>query len=678
MKTTNKVLLAGSTAIGLALSAAPAMAQVTIGGGTVDCGAGVDCPAGPINDSSGTLNVGTASYSTTNVGGYAGTTNINPAGGWWLDPAQVNIGNGSYTNVAVGTGSYTTTTIGGSAGTNTTNLASSTTNVTGTLSDNTGNLTVGDNLDVTGDLDVAGATTTAGITNTGGLTTDTLTATGLSSLGNVNVTGFLQTGDANAIDISDSEGLDFSGGGSITGVNNVTATGTVSGGSLSTTGTLTANGDTNVGTNSGTTNNLGTGSYSTTNVGGYAGTTNIGTSGGWWLDPNQVNVGTGSYTNVAIGTGSYTTTTIGSNAANNTTNLNSTTTNVGGTLNVSGATNTNGIVNVGDITTDTITVLGGFNVGAGANSVNTIGSGTGSSNTIGANDGTSTNLIQGQTRIQNGTSYVEVNPTNVTIHGGTTSTTVVVSNAGVQISDTTNGNTLLIDNTGAISNNGSQYGGTVRVNDTLSVRDGATVGGTLTVGGLTTVNGLASNANVVVGDGIAATAAGAATTAEVTRTGGAPYGIAQAALGTGVTIDANTQRISGVGNGTVSATSSEAVTGAQLFATNAQTSANTAAIGVLNTGLTNLTTTVNQNFLTLSDRANKAYQGVAMGFASSAAPLNLANGEGGISAGVGYFQGEWGGAVKAQYVTDAGVGVGINVGFSEDAVGGGVGASIKF
>lgn len=67
-----------------------------------------------------------------------------------------------------------------------------------------------------------------------------------------------------------------------------------------------------------------------------------------------------------------------------------------------------------------------------------------------------------------------------------------------------------------------------------------------------------------------------------------------------------------------------------------------------------------------------------MGFASNAAPLNLANGEGGISAGVGYFQGEWGGAVKAQYVTDSGVGLGLNVGFSADAVGGGVGASIKF
>ena len=194
------------------------------------------------------------------------------------------------------------------------------------------------------------------------------------------------------------------------------------------------------------------------------------------------------------------------------------------------------------------------------------------------------------------------------------------------------------------------------------------IGGQLSVGGVIASNGIAnvgvisSTGNVVVGDGIVAITSAA----EVTRAG-----INQAALTTGVVIDATTQRISGVANGTLSATSSEAVTGAQLFATN------TAVTG-LQTGLANLTTTVNQNFLTLTDRANKAYQGVAMGFASNAAPLNLANGEGGISGGVGYFQGEWGGAVKAQYVTDSGVGLGINVGFSEDAVGGGVGASIKF
>jgi len=67
--------------------------------------------------------------------------------------------------------------------------------------------------------------------------------------------------------------------------------------------------------------------------------------------------------------------------------------------------------------------------------------------------------------IHNGTSYVDVNPGNVVIHGGTTSTTVTVANNGVQITDSTNGNTLLVDNTGAIINNGTQHGGAVYVND---------------------------------------------------------------------------------------------------------------------------------------------------------------------------------------------------------------------
>jgi len=47
-----------------------------------------------------------------------------------------------------------------------------------------------------------------------------------------------------------------------------------------------------------------------------------------------------------------------------------------------------------------------------------------------------------------------------------------------------------------------------------------------------------------------------------------------------------------------------------------------------------------------------------------------------MSAGV--FEGEYAGAIRAQFVTDSGFGLGANVGFSEDAVGGGIGASIKF
>jgi len=303
-------------------------------------------------------------------------------------------------------------------------------------------------------------------------------------------------------------------------------------------------------------------------------------------------------------------------------------------------------------------------------------------------------ITYGADGIVNGTSYVAVNPDSVVIHGGTTSTTVTVDNGGVHIADTTNGNTLLIDNFGRISNpgannfgyvtvnddlsvtgtlvaegnayiNGTTFargaivndlagnGGAVLVDDDLTVSGNTALAGTLSVGGVSTFNGaVQANANVVVGDGIAASAG-------------------QPAIATGVTINATTQRISGVANGVISSTSTDVVTGQQLNATNVQVAANTTAI-------TNLTATVNANYAQLMDRADKAYQGVAMGFAMNAAPLSLDNGEGGLAGGVGYFQGEWAGAIKAQYVTDSGVGVGINVGFSEDAVGGGVGASIKF
>ena len=77
--------------------------------------------------------------------------------------------------------------------------------------------------------------------------------------------------------------------------------------------------------------------------------------------------------------------------------------------------------------------------------------------------GNTTTISYGVDGIQNGTSYVDVNPDSVVIHGGTTSTTVTVNNGGVQITNSTNGNTLLIDNTGAISNNGIvEHGGGCR------------------------------------------------------------------------------------------------------------------------------------------------------------------------------------------------------------------------
>ena len=319
--------------------------------------------------------------------------------------------------------------------------------------------------------------------------------------------------------------------------------------------------------------------------------------------------------------------------------------------------NTTGDVSVGDDLTvgDNLTVTGQINGGNSVGDDNQIG---------GAN--------AAQTTIAAGTSYVEVNPDSVVIHGGDTSTTVTVNNAGVTVNDSTNGQTFAVSNTGNVSAAGSlttggavnagggvntatlvngtaNTGAGITINDSLTVSgtNATTLGGALTVGGLTTFNGaVQANGNITVGDGVAGVGNGT----------------------TALSINATTQRISGLAAGDISsAASTDAVTGGQLYATNQ-------AIAGFNAGLIS----VNNRVDLLSRRVDKAYQGVAMGFASNAAPLNLANGEGGISAGVGYFQGEWGGAVRAQYVTDSGVGLGLNVGFSADAVGGGVGASIKF
>lgn len=258
------------------------------------------------------------------------------------------------------------------------------------------------------------------------------------------------------------------------------------------------------------------------------------------------------------------------------------------------------------------------------------------------------------------------------VTGGTTTDSLTVTGATV-----TNG----ITNTGNISTT------------TLSTSGNATIGGALAVtGNYTTTNGsiTTTNGNITATNGTVTGAALVSTgTTSVgtnltvggtsdfrgaifnggTANGGALYVndaltvTGEVAVGT-IRVNPTTNKISGLSNATLSSTSTEAVTGQQLFATN--------------TALATLDAREASHFSLLMKRADKAYQGVAMGFASNAAPLNLDNGEGGISAGVGVFQGEWAGAIRAQYVTDSGVGVGVNFGFSEDAVGGGVGASIKF
>ncbi len=138
-----------------------------------------------------------------------------------------------------------------------------------------------------------------------------------------------------------------------------------------------------------------------------------------------------------------------------------------------------------------------------------------------------------------------------------------------------------------------------------------------------------------------------------------------------VVINGTNSTITGLTAVTPVANGNAAATTGQLYQTNLM-------LASMGSGIADLDAREARNFNYLNSRSEKAFQGVAMGFALTAAPLNLANGEGGISGGVGVFRGEWAGGVRAQYVNESGIGFGANVGVSKDAVGGGVGASFKF
>jgi hypothetical protein len=74
-----------------------------------------------------------------------------------------------------------------------------------------------------------------------------------------------------------------------------------------------------------------------------------------------------------------------------------------------------------------------------------------------------------------------------------------------------------------------------------------------------------------------------------------------------------------------------------------------------------------------------AYQGVAMGFALNASPVNLGNGEMGISGGIGTFEGESAISFRLMGVSQTGQFTwGVSVGKSGDATGAGLGFGYKF
>lgn len=323
---------------------------------------------------------------------------------------------------------------------------------------------------------------------------------------------------------------------------------------------------------------------------------------------SQVNANGGIVTNNAninAGTGTITA------GVGNIATVNATTGNIG-------TVNSTTIVNSGNIGTDTLSTTGlaTLNSASVTNDLSVGGNATITGTT------TSTGLLTAQ----NGASVA--NGLTVTSGGATiTGNTSVTGNLSATGSVT--GNTVVATTSASVGTN-LTVGGQTQTG-TLAVTGAATVGGTLGVTGLTSTNGISNTGNIATGTG--------------TITAGT------------VAINGTTNKISGLANATLSATSTEAVTGQQLFATNNRVTA-------LEVGY--------------DDLRRKSYQGTAMNFALNAAPLNLANGESGFAAGAGVYQGEWAGGVKAQIVTPQGIGFGANLGFSKDAVGGGVGASVKF
>ena len=574
------------------------------------------------------------------------------------------------------------------------------------LANNTvgGNLQVNGNGDVDGNFNVDGFTTTNGQDNTGGLetdtllvnttssfnglatfnagtntvggtTTDTLLVTGNSQLnGTLDVAGFTTLSGGAQVD----NGLTVNGGSTLNG-------GTTMNGGATVNGLLTANNGAVV--NNGFTANGGSTLNGGATVNGLLTANNgLAVTGGANIANGLTVTGGANIANGLTVTGGATVsgnstfnnnlTVLGSTATNGITNTGNIA-NSGnlstGSLNVSGATVTNGITNTGNIATTTLSTTGNASVGgslavAGNSAVtgnSTVGGTlavTGATTLTGlltANGGVNTTNVNASGNLAvAGNSAVTGNSTvggTLAVTGATTLTGLLTANGGVSTTTlTTSGNATIGGDVAVTGNYATTNGNITTTNGTISgaslVSTGTTsVGTNLTVGGTSDFRGAIFNGGTANGGALYVNDA-------LTVTG-------EVAVGT-IRVNPTTNKISGLANATLSGTSTEAVTGQQLFATN--------------NALAALDAREAAHFSLLMKRADKAYQGVAMGFASNAAPLNLDNGEGGISAGVGVFQGEWAGAIRAQYVTDSGVGVGVNFGFSEDAVGGGVGASIKF
>jgi hypothetical protein len=99
----------------------------------------------------------------------------------------------------------------------------------------------------------------------------------------------------------------------------------------------------------------------------------------------------------------------------------------------------------------------------------------------------------------------------------------------------------------------------------------------------------------------------------------------------------------------------------------------------LGSRITALSNSVDARFAQVNDDIAVAYQGIAMGFAMNAAPVNVQAGEWGVSGGVGTFEGETAFSLKLQGVSADGVFTwGASAGVSNDTNGFGIGIGMKF
>ena len=185
-------------------------------------------------------------------------------------------------------------------------------------------------------------------------------------------------------------------------------------------------------------------------------------------------------------------------------------------------------------------------------------------------------------------------------------------------------------------------------------------------GTASTALGVASSATK---DGSVALGAGSttdtnATSVKTMTVGGVQYNVAGNVLDsngdvkTGAQVSVGTvgseRQIKNVAAGQVSATSTDAINGSQLFATNSAVNANTSNINSLNTSVTNNTNRINSLGYRLDDVEDDSNAGISAAMAMSSLPQSYIPGKSMLSGGIATYNGESAMAIGVSKVTDNG------------------------